>query len=42
MLVVIATDRITSKASVGQAAHNSMAMQLETQNLVRQTCPLVE
>ncbi|KAF3769737.1 hypothetical protein M406DRAFT_66210 [Cryphonectria parasitica EP155] len=33
-LVAIATDRITNKASIGQAAHNSMAMQLETQRLV--------
>lgn len=34
-LILISTDRITNKASVGQAAHNSMAMQLETQRLVR-------
>lgn len=37
-LVLIATDRITNKASIGHAAHNSMAMQLETQRLVRVFC----
>ncbi|CAN8096794.1 unnamed protein product [Discula destructiva] len=34
-LVLIATDRITNKASIGHAAHNSMAMQLETQRLIK-------
>lgn len=38
-LVVIATDRINNKASIGHAAHNSMAMQLETQRLVRASLP---
>ncbi|PSR83194.1 hypothetical protein BD289DRAFT_289596 [Coniella lustricola] len=34
-LVAIATDRITNKVSVGQAAHNDMAMKLETQRLIK-------
>lgn len=34
-LVLLSTERITNKVSIGQAAHNSMAMQLETQALVR-------
>lgn len=33
-LVRIATERISNRASIGQAAQNSMAMQLETQRLV--------
>lgn len=38
-LVLISTERINNKASIGQAAHNSMAMQLETQRLVCPTLP---
>lgn len=33
-LVLLSGERITNKVSIGQAAHNSMAMQLETQALV--------
>lgn len=33
-LVNFATQRITDKASTGQAAYNSMAMDLETQSFV--------
>lgn len=34
-LVNFATEPITNKSSTGQASYNSMAMDLETQNLVR-------